>query len=124
MKKDITTKVDTDQLVNIFYSRLEEDKILAPYFSGIADRDHFLATLKLFWENVVFFTGSYNGNPMEMHRSVHQINPLSKKLFQRWTRLFNKTVDELFEGEKADLVKQRAKSIATVMQVKILNSEK
>jgi hemoglobin len=35
--------------------------------------------------------------------------------------LFTKTVDQLFEGEHADLAKQRAVSIATVMQLKILH---
>jgi hypothetical protein len=30
-------------------------------------------------------------------------------------------VDELFEGDNADLIKQRAISIPTVMQIKILN---
>jgi len=33
--------------------------------------------------------------------------------------LFNQTIDELFEGEKAEQAKQRALSIATVMQINI-----
>jgi hemoglobin len=33
--------------------------------------------------------------------------------------LFTATVDELFEGEKAELAKQRAISISTVMRIKI-----
>jgi len=36
--------------------------------------------------------------------------------------LFMQTIDELFEGDKALLAKQRALSIATVMKIKILNS--
>ncbi len=42
--------------------------------------------------------------------------------FQRWILLFNETVDELFKGEKAELIKQRALSISTVMQIKILQT--
>jgi hypothetical protein len=41
--------------------------------------------------------------------------------FQQWVHLFTSTVDELFAGEKALLAKQRAVSISTVMQIKILN---
>jgi hemoglobin len=33
---------------------------------------------------------------------------------------FNNTVDELFEGEKAFIAKERAQSIATVMQIKLV----
>ena len=36
-----------------------------------------------------------------------------------WLHYFNSTVDELFEGQVAFLAKQRAKSIATIMQIKM-----
>ncbi|OPZ14298.1 MAG: hypothetical protein BWZ05_02362 [Bacteroidetes bacterium ADurb.BinA245] len=39
--------------------------------------------------------------------------------FNRWIELFTKTVDDLFEGTNATTIKQRAMSIATVMQIKI-----
>ncbi|MEJ7676618.1 MAG: hypothetical protein WKG06_01825 [Segetibacter sp.] len=51
---------------------------------------------------------------------MHHFKKLQRKDFERWLQLFNKTVDDLFEGEKAELAKQRALSIATVMQIKIL----
>lgn len=41
--------------------------------------------------------------------------------FQQWIHLFNETVDELYQGEKAELIKKRAQSIATVMQIKLIN---
>jgi len=41
--------------------------------------------------------------------------------FQKWLLLFTETVDQLFEGEKAELAKQRATSIATVMQIKMFS---
>jgi len=40
---------------------------------------------------------------------------------QQWIKLFNEKVDEIFEGEKAEWIKQRAGSIATVMQIKIFS---
>jgi hemoglobin len=74
-----------------------------------------------FFENMLFYTGSYTGNPMELHKHINSLYPLTARHFERWSILFNSTVDELFEGEKAMLVKQRAKSISAVMQIKILN---
>ena len=123
MKKDITTRFDTDKLVHVFYAKIENDPELFPYFEKAIKNESFLEAIKQFWENVVFFTGSYNGNPMEIHKALHEKNPLSKKAFDQWLKLFNESVDELFEGEKASFIKLRAKSIATVMQVKILDSQ-
>jgi hemoglobin len=74
-----------------------------------------------FWENTIFYTGSYEGNPMELHKHLHRLIPLTLEHFKQWNFLFIKTVDELFEGVNANLAKQRAVSISAVMQIKILN---
>lgn len=75
-----------------------------------------------FWENAIFYTGTYSGNPMEAHGHVHMMMPLSEEGFARWLFLFNEAVNERYEGGKAELIKQRAYSIATVMQIKILQT--
>lgn len=112
-------------LVRSFYSKILNDEVLSHYFSYVATHhwDKHLELLDRFWNNVIFYAGDYNGNPLETHKTLHHFKALSKPAFERWLELFNKTVDELFEGEKAQLVKQRALSIATVMQVKILPKE-
>jgi hemoglobin len=74
-----------------------------------------------FWDNVLFFSGTYNRNPMTPHINLHQVAGFTKEHFTRWLQLFTATVDELFEGEKAELAKQRAISIAAVMQLKLLH---
>lgn len=74
-----------------------------------------------FWENVLFYSGNYSGNPMDVHIKLNEIAPIKIEHFQRWLEIFNETVDELFEGETSFRLKQRASSIATVMQIKILN---
>jgi hemoglobin len=76
-----------------------------------------------FWESILFFTASYNGNPMAVHGHLHRLANLNKEHFNVWLKLFTSTVDELFEGEKAELAKQRAASIATVMQMKLLHEQ-
>ena len=72
-----------------------------------------------FFENVLFYTGAYTGNPMELHKHVNRLFPLTERHFKQWNNLFNTTVDEFFKGPKAKLVKERAKSISIVMQIKI-----
>jgi hemoglobin len=72
-----------------------------------------------FWENILFQTGSFKGNPMAAHVQLHQKSPLSAAHFDRWQQLFIATVDELFEGDMAELIKQRALSIATMIRIKV-----
>ena len=56
---------------------------------------------------------------MVVHTHLSQLTPLTKEHFSRWIKLFTETVDELFEGKKAMLITEKAKSIAAIMQVKI-----
>ncbi len=41
--------------------------------------------------------------------------------FETWLSLFTTTVDNLYRGEKASLMKTRALSIATVIRIKLPN---
>ncbi len=56
---------------------------------------------------------------MKIHLDINSKTPLLKHHFTTWLYYFNNTVDELFEGKIAEMSKQRALSIATVMQIKI-----
>ena len=123
MKKDIETKTDIELLVNTFYEKVKKDDTIGPIFTEIVkvNWEQHLPVMYRFWENSLFYTGTYEGNPMEIHKHLHRAVPLSPEHFNRWTTIFTTTVDELFEGKTATLAKQRAVSIATVMQVKILS---
>ena len=72
-----------------------------------------------FWESVIFYTATYSGNPIQLHKQLNNKVPLTAQHFKQWLRLFTETVDELFEGVKAELAKQRAASISTMIQIKI-----
>jgi len=74
-----------------------------------------------FWENVLFHTGSYSRNPIRVHSDLNMLTPLKREHFEEWLRLWHRTVNELYEGPNAERIKQRASSIATVMQVNILD---
>lgn len=122
MKNDIYTKKDVERLVNLFYEKVKEDKLLALLFARVNWELH-LPVMYQFWENAIFFAGGYIGNPMAAHILLHKKTPLNPEHFSRWIMLFSNTVDELFEGDKAALAKQRANSIAVVMQTKILTPQ-
>ena len=122
MKKDIENRGDIELLVNSFYDKVRNDPVIGFIFNDIAkvNWERHLPVMYDFWENTLFYTGGYAGNPMETHRQLNQLIPLTAEHFQQWTRLFTSTVDELFTGEKALLAKQRALSISTLMQIKII----
>ena len=55
---------------------------------------------------------------MKVHLQLHQKEPLQKVHFERWLTHFNDTIETYFSGPKANLAKERALSIATVIQIK------
>ena len=122
MKKDIENRTDIELLVNTFYTKVIADNKLGYIFNDAALVNwstHFVIMYD-FWENVILFTGSYEGNPVNLHKHLHHIQPLDKTHFNRWNKLFLDTVNELFEGSKADLAKERALSISGIISKKIL----
>ncbi len=122
MKKDIEEFKDVQLMVRSFYSKVLNDEVLGHFFVFAKDHnwEEHLTTLDSFWNNVLFYKGGYVGNPLEVHKKLHYFKPLQNSDFDRWMLLFTQTVDDLFEGEKAALAKQRALSIATIMQQNIL----
>lgn len=123
MRSDIQSRDDIIRLVDTFYEKVKQDSLLGPIFNEKVQVNwvNHLPVMYDFWENVVFYTGNYGGNPMRIHQQLHQRFPLTKQDFDRWLKIFMNTTDELFNGEHAELIKQRAQSIATVMQIKILH---
>jgi len=121
MKKDITSRKDIELLVDEFYSKIKKDELIGFIFTEMAkvNWEKHLPVMYDFFENMLFYTGAYIGNPMELHKYVNRLFPLTDAHFKRWNRLFSSTVDELFKGDTANLVKMRAMSISAVMQIKI-----
>ncbi len=125
MKKDIENIEDIRVLTDRFYQRVIKDPLIGYIFTTTikVNWEKHLPVINSFWENTLFYTGTYAGNPMALHQRIHHVAHLTVEHFERWVSLFTATVDDLFEGEKAELAKQRAISIATVMQLKILHAQ-
>lgn len=124
MITDIESRKDIELMVNTFYEKVKSSTIIGFIFNDVEKvnwQEH-LPVMYNFWENTLFFTGSYNGNPMLIHQQLNQRIALTTEHFTEWLYLFTNTVDELFEGERAELAKQRAISISTIMKMKILHN--
>jgi hemoglobin len=121
MKKDIENREDLFRLMETFYGRLLSDPSISYLFTDVAkiDLHHHLPVLVNFWDMVLFGSDVYRNNTMQIHASLHQKSALNKEHFKTWLGYFNQTIDEIFEGEKTELAKQRAISVANLMQIKI-----
>lgn len=123
MKTDIKNRKDIEKLVKAFYEKVKTDAVIGYLFTDVAkvNWEEHLPTMYNFWENILFCTGNYNGNPMALHYALHQRSPMGESHFKQWNKLFNETVDGLFEGERAEEIKSRAMNISAVMMHKTLS---
>jgi hemoglobin len=121
MNRDIENREDLLLLVTRFYEKLLADDSINYIFTDVAkiNLEHHLPVLVDFWDSILFQSDTYRKNAMQPHLILHQQSPLQKHHFETWLRYFKESVDEYFDGEKAFLAKERATSIATVMQIKI-----
>lgn len=106
---DIHTADDVKKMVTVFYDRVKQDNLLGPIFDDmIGDYwDEHLEKLVRFWETIILKTKSYTGSAFEVHMKM----PIGKQHFEVWEKVFIETVDDLFQGEKAE----HAKKFATCM---------
>jgi hemoglobin len=121
MKKDIENREDIYELVKSFYDKLLADSSISYLFTDVAkiDLEHHFPVLVDFWDMVLFQHDTYRKNAIQPHMILNQKSPLTKLHFDTWLTYFKTTIDELFEGKNAFIAKERATSIATVMQIKI-----
>lgn len=121
IKEDIRDTADIRLLIDRFYDKVRRDETIGYIFNDIArvDWPAHLPRMYSFWEMVVFQTGAFKGNPMDAHMRLHQKHELTPAHFEKWLQLFTDTVNELFQGEKAELAKKQAGSVAGVMLARL-----
>jgi len=124
--KDIENQEDLYLLVDEFYKKLLADPSISYIFTDVVKikiLEH-LPILVTFWSQAILGTGGYTKNLTEIHLDIDKKEHLTPELFNIWLGHFNTTVDELFAGQKAEQIKTQALSIATIMQIKIINNRK
>ena len=119
-RRDIEDREDLLNLLQAFYEKAFKDDLIGRFFTEVVPLDlkTHIPVIADFWEAIVFNTQGYSKNVMEVHQHIHQLSAIKKEHLDRWVHLFTETVDENFEGDKATLMKQRAKSVATLMDIK------
>ena len=123
-KKDITSREDIYLLVSSFYDKVRKDEVLGPFFEVIEDWDEHLEKLTDFWQSNLFLKTRYYGNPLEAHIKADNANDnsISELHFGLWLNLWFETIDSLFEGDIAQNAKQRARKMATFMNMSIFQA--
>lgn len=119
--RDIQTREDLHLLMSEFYKKLLADDKISFIFTEVVNinLEPHLLELVNFWEQILFDTGSYQKNVLQLHQYINQKSKLSEEHFTIWLNYFNTTIDENFTGQVAENMKTRALSIATVMKIKL-----
>lgn len=117
--RDIETKEDIALLVDAFYAEVQKDALLAPVFNEhLADKwDEHHEKLYRFWQTVLFREKTYSGRPHKMHEKMQ----ISSTHFDLWIKIWQQTVDKLFEGEIAERAKFRGQTMADSFFEKMQN---
>ena len=126
MLEDIQNRNDIYKIIDEFYVKLLKDATVQHFFNDIIQKNHLqqhLETITDFWNGILFSATDYQNNAMQPHLDLNQTIPFQKEHFKRWLKLFTSSVDENFQGEKAEMAKTRALSIATIMEIKMINSQ-
>lgn len=99
-----------------FYGRVAADATLGPIFATrIDDWEAHIARMCAFWSSVTLMSGRYHGQPLAAHLDL----PVEARHFDHWLGLFAETVESLCRPEAAALFLERARRIATSLELGI-----
>ncbi|WP_034258530.1 group III truncated hemoglobin [Altibacter lentus] len=127
MRTDITNREDISLLVRTFYGRVQKDALLGPVFNTtISNWESHFELLTDFWETNLFFKKSYKGNPITAHIKVDEAfhGGINEVHFGTWINLWHQTINDLFEGETAQIAKNRARNMATFIHLRMFEARK
>lgn len=116
-KRDIETEEDIQLMVNTFYEKVNQDKLLSPIFNDIAkvDWEHHLPKMYQFWNFVILGITGYRGQPFP----IHAVLQIGNEHFNRWITIFKKNIDEHFSGPRAEMAKSKAENLSLTFQYKL-----
>ena len=122
MKPDISTRKDIKLIMTKFYDLLLVDHKMIPFFEDIVKQNHLEQHLEVitdFWNDILFDTTTYKNNTMKKHIDKNAFVQFKKEHFAIWISYLFETIDTYFDGQNALNMKNRARSIATVMELKL-----
>ncbi len=118
---DIETRGDCERLVRAFYGRALTDPVIGWLFTDVArlDVEAHVPRIASFWETILLGARSYGGGAFAPHAALNARVELRAGHFERWLWLWQQTVDELFEGERAQLAKSHAVRVAGAFHARL-----
>lgn len=124
-RRDIATRADCERLVRCFYTRALRDPVIGWLFTDVArlDLEHHVPRITRFWETILLGAQTYNGGAFRPHLELNTKAQLKRGHFERWLHLWRGTVDELFEGEHAELAKAHAERVAQAFETRLRSIE-
>ena len=115
---DIKDKRDIKVLIDAFYEKVRKDaKIGSVFAARIKDQEwpKHLEVMYSFWNTVLFAKNDYHGNPFSKHQSL----PIYQEHFDQWVALFRQSINDHFEGPKANEAMERANKMALMFMSKL-----
>ena len=106
---------DLHPLLVAFYDAVEDDAMLAPYFTSV-DMPAHMPRIVDFWSTLLFHTGRYSGNAFRPHL---EMPGLTAEHFARWLATLERTVDASHAGPNATRMKELAHRVAYSMQLRL-----
>lgn len=124
-RKEIESRTEVSFLVRTFYGKIRKEETLGPIFNSIIDDwEEHLEKMTDFWESNLLYARKYFGNPMVAHISADRaINfTMESEHFGIWLNLWYQTLDDFFEGDIAQLAKDRARMMSTNLFLAVFQS--
>ncbi len=121
--RDIESREDILLIMKSFYDKLLADDSISYLFTEIAqvNLEHHFPILVDFWDSILFGSGTYRNNAMQVHIDLAKKSPLTPEHFRTWVNYLTQTVEENFEGLRAHTMMARAQNIAGLMEHKTQN---
>lgn len=113
-KHDIRNKEDIELMMRTFYGSLLTNESISPVFAN-TDFEKHMPHMIAFWSFVLLDEDGYKTNVFDKHLHLD----IKEEHFAIWLEHFEKTVNDLFEGEKAELAKLRGQNIAYTFKNKL-----
>ncbi len=122
---DIETRADCELLVRTFYGRALTDPIIGWLFTDVAklDLEAHVPRITSFWETILLGAQTYGGGAFRPHLELNAKAHIRHGHFERWLHLWALTVDELFQGERAELAKGHATRVAAAFESRLRGLE-
>lgn len=121
--RDLDSRDEIFEMVTRQYADITQDELLEPYFDfrpGFIDWQAHIATVTDYWCHLVLGAPEYDIDTLENHRQLHEHDPFTPELFDRWLQIFLDTVNGGWSGPHADVANKRATGMAWAMAQRYL----